>query len=98
MGASWATLVSYSVAWMVVLLFFKSTRSIVWQGIRFAVPIVLVALLAVKAATFVSTAFVPSMFVGLAVFLAGALVMGFLKTSDMGYFSTAVRNALARRA
>lgn len=98
MGASWATLISYSVAWMVVLLFFKRTRSIVWQGMRFAVPIALVALLAVKGATFVSTSFLPSIFVGLTVFLVGALVMGFLNVSDIGYFSTAVKNALARRA
>jgi polysaccharide transporter, PST family len=98
MGASWATLISYSVAWMVVLLFFRRTRSLVWQGIRFAVPIALVALLAVKAASFVSTLFLPSMFVGLTVFLVGAVVTGFLRKSDMGYFSTAVRNALARRA
>jgi len=98
MGACWATLISYSVAWMVVLLFFTQARSVIWQGIRFAVPIALVALLAVKAATFVSTSFLPSMFVGLTVFLVAALVTGLLKVSDMGYLSEALRGALARGA
>ena len=96
MGAAWATLVSYSLAWMGVLLFFKQTRSITWQGIRFAVPIATVALLAVKGATLASASVFPSILVGLFVFIVGALMIGCLKISDVSYFSAAVRGSLGK--
>ena len=54
-GAAWATLVSYTVAWTGVLFFFKETRSLIWQGMRFALPITGFALFAVMCASFVSS-------------------------------------------
>jgi PST family polysaccharide transporter len=98
MGASWATLIGYSVAWMGVPLFFRRTRSVTWQGIRFAVPLALVALLAVKGATFASASVFRSMLVGISAFVVGALIVGYLKISDVSYFSAAVKRALGKVA
>src|SRR5947209_15180745 len=39
-AAAWATLVSYTLAWMLFLLLFEGTRPIMWRGLRRAIPIV----------------------------------------------------------
>jgi len=98
MGAAWATLISYSLAWMVIMLFFRSTRSITWQGIRFAAPAAAIALLAVKSADFVPMSLFLSIFVGLTVFVAGALMIGCLKISDVGYFAAMIRDSRGKIA
>lgn len=98
MGAAWATLISYSAAWMVVLLFFKQTRSVTWQGIRFAVPIAGVALLAVKGAMLASASVFPSLLVGLVAFVVGAFIIRGLKISDVNYLSAAVKSSLEKIA
>jgi len=38
LGAAWATLISYSLAWFAVLLAFRQTRPLVLQGLRWAAP------------------------------------------------------------
>jgi O-antigen/teichoic acid export membrane protein len=50
-GAAWATLISYTAAWMVFLLLFRSTRSLITQGLRYAIPTVFGALASVWAVT-----------------------------------------------
>jgi O-antigen/teichoic acid export membrane protein len=98
MGAACATLVSYSAAWMVVLLFLKRTRSVTWQGLRFALPVAGVALIAVMSATLASTSVFPGMLVGLAVFVVGALAIGCLRISDVSYFSAMIKSSLRKIA
>jgi len=83
MGASWATLMSYSLAWTVVLLFFKQTRSLTWQGIRFAVPIAGLALVTTACAGFISSYVVVRLFAALCIFATGAWALNFVRKSDL---------------
>jgi len=80
----------------VVLFFLKRTRAIVWQGLRFALPVAAVALVAVKCGSLVSAFVVARVLVGLAVFGLGALLSGCLKASDVSYFSSALKRALEK--
>lgn len=97
MGAAWATLISYSVSWTAVLLCFGKTRSITWQGIRFALPIAGVALAAVKCAGLVSP-FLPAFLLGMIVFVLGAAAIGCLKVSDVQQLTAMVKSSLGRIA
>ena len=54
LGASWATVVSYSLAGIFLLLFFSDTRSLVLPGLRIATPL-LVLVLALTALLHLST-------------------------------------------
>jgi O-antigen/teichoic acid export membrane protein len=92
-AAAWATLVSYTLAWMIFLLLFQRTRSIMWRGLRLAIPIVGISLgisLAAKAMPF--SAWVK---IGPAVFLYAACLwaMRFISFEDLDY----VRSAIFRR-
>ena len=44
LGASWATVVSYSVAGIFLLLLFSDTRSLVLPGLRIAAPLLILVL------------------------------------------------------
>jgi O-antigen/teichoic acid export membrane protein len=96
MGAACATLISYTVAWMVVLLFFRAMRSVVWQGLRFALPVTAIALLAVVCAALTPKSIAASLIVSLATFAGGLLVTRQLRRSDVSYVSVAVRQLLQK--
>ncbi len=95
-GAAWATVVSYTLAWMVALLFFKETRSVTRRGLRFAIPIAGVALLAVGCATLLPVVVAGRLAVSLAVFAGGVWVTKSLQRSDLSYVSVLVRGSLAK--
>ncbi|HTZ99637.1 MAG TPA: flippase [Candidatus Aquilonibacter sp.] len=97
MGSAWATLVSYSVAWMAVPFFFKRTRSATWQGLRFALPVAAIALLAVKCATLAPISVLPGIGLALAVFIVGTLITRCLKASDVKLLSGMVKSTLEKR-
>jgi O-antigen/teichoic acid export membrane protein len=44
-GSAWASVFSYAFAWMISLLFFKRTREIVLQGLRWAIPVIFLSLI-----------------------------------------------------
>ena len=82
-GAAWATLVSYTLAWMVCLLFFKQTRSVAWRGILFAVPIAALALLSVGCAAILPVAEVLKVLAACVIFGVGIWVAGFIRKSEL---------------
>ena len=96
MGAAYATLVSYTVAWMVVLLFFGRMRSVIWQGLRFALPVVAVALLAAAGATLMPKSIAAGLSASLAIFALGLIATRQLRGSDLSYVSGVVRQVLQR--
>jgi PST family polysaccharide transporter len=96
MGAACATLISYTVAWMVVLLFFGRMRSVIWQGLRFAFPVITVALLAVACASRMPNPILASLGAGVAIFAVGLVVTKQLRRSDVSYLSVVVRQLLQR--
>jgi O-antigen/teichoic acid export membrane protein len=95
-GAAWATLISYTVTWMVVLLFFTETRSVVWQGLRFALPVVAIALGATECAALTRESIVASLAVSSTLFLGGLFITRYLRWSDMSYVSVLVKQFLPR--
>lgn len=95
-GAAWATVFSYTFAWMVALLFLRQARSVTRQGLRFALPVAGVALLAAKGAVSLPISDFLSPLVGLAIFAVGAFTIGCLKISDLGYLSAMIKNSLMK--
>jgi O-antigen/teichoic acid export membrane protein len=92
-GAAWATLVSYTVAWTAVLFFFQETRSLIWQGMRFALPITGFALFAVTCALFVSTHDIVRILTACILFGSSLWLAGFIKHSDVTDVLSAVRSS-----
>jgi O-antigen/teichoic acid export membrane protein len=93
-GAAWATLVSYTVAWTAVLFCFRETRSLIWQGMRFAGPITGFALFAVAGASFVSTHDIVRILTACTLFGLNLWLFGFIKRSDVTDALSVVRSSL----
>jgi len=85
MGSVWASVVAYSVAWMVVLLAFASTRPIIWRGLRAAIPAIVLACVV----TWITTRFIPGEWLRISVamilFIAGGVMLRLLRISDLDY-------------
>jgi len=96
MGAAWATLISYTIAWMVVLLFFGAMRPVIWQGLRFALPVVAIALVATEVGALLSKAIVLGLGLSLMLFAGGLLLTRLLRPSDVGYASGLLKQLLQR--
>lgn len=96
LGASWATLVSYTVAWTIGLLFLSRSRYVTLQGLRFAVPITIVALLAVRLGMALPSSQIAGLLLALSVFIAGVCVTGSMTKSDLSYLGEMVRESLGR--
>jgi O-antigen/teichoic acid export membrane protein len=95
-GSAWATLVSYTFAWAVVLLGFADTRGMVWEGLRKGVP---VALLSAVVAVIVSHLPLPSVVrlaTALGLYGAGVGVIRTIKAADIQYLRTALGHILGR--
>jgi len=97
-GAAWASLISYTLAWMATLLVFRETRSVTWRGLRFALPIVAVALIATESAGLVPEPPIEKLFVSFVVFSGGILATKCLRVSDLHYVSVLVRESIGRVA
>ena len=82
-GAAWATLISYTMAWMVCLLFIPKTRAVTWQGLRLALPIVGAALFSVACATRLPVNEIVRVVGALALFVAGLWMTGSIRGSDL---------------
>ncbi|HKV63392.1 MAG TPA: flippase [Candidatus Acidoferrum sp.] len=96
MGSAWATLVSYTFAWAVVLLGFSETRGIVWEGLRKGFP---VALLSAAVAVIVSSLPLPSVVRLATAFGLYGVGIGALRTiraGDIQYLRSAFSQTLGR--
>lgn len=100
MGSVWATIVGYSVAWMVVLLPFSRTRPIIWRGLRVALPATALACFAALAVARLPVNEWFRVLLALTVFGAGAAMLRLVQRSDIAYARgvfTQVRAAVGRR-
>lgn len=95
-GAAWATLVSYTLAWMVFLLIFRQTRPIMWRGLRLGVPVAgisgIVALVGSKLPVSAWISVAPS----LAVYAACLWGARLVSAEDVEYVRSAIYNRRPR--
>ena len=85
LGAAWATLISYSLAWFAVLLAFRQTRPLVLQGLRWAVPAFALAVGAVLAASYLPAPVFLKLGAGVVLYAAGVGTAGLFGRDDIAY-------------
>jgi O-antigen/teichoic acid export membrane protein len=96
MGAAYATLVSYSVAWIVVLFFFKETMMVAWQGVRFALPVAATALIACGCATWIFDQPAFRMISAIVLFSIGICAARLVRRTDISYLLVALKGSVGR--
>jgi PST family polysaccharide transporter len=94
LGAAWATLISYSLAWFVVLLVFRQTRPLVLQGLRWAIPAFALALGTAWVVTFLPGSVLVKLAAGILLYAVGIGATRVFGREDIEY----ARAALAHRA
>jgi O-antigen/teichoic acid export membrane protein len=97
-GSAWATLISYTFAWTVVLLLFNRTRTMIWHGLSRGVPVVLLSLFVSFAANYIPVGPVIRLTVATAVYLFGLGAIKTIKTEDLRYLLSALGPTLSRKA
>jgi len=96
LGAAWATLISYSLAWFVVLLAFRQARGLVIEGLRWAIPAITVALAAVWLAALVPGSTMVKFIVGVSLYIAGIGIARLLRWADVEYAWAALAHSQAK--
>jgi PST family polysaccharide transporter len=96
LGAAWATLISYSLAWFVVLLAFRQTRPLVLQGLRWAIPALALALGAAWAGTLLPGSAVVKIVAGICLYAAGAVAARLFRRDDIEYAWAALAHSQAK--
>jgi O-antigen/teichoic acid export membrane protein len=96
LGAAWATLISYSLAWFVVLLAFRQTRALVLQGLRWAIPALALALGAAWAGTLLPGSAVVKIVAGACLYAAGAVAARLFRQDDIEYAWAALAHSQAK--
>ncbi len=94
LGAAWATLISYSLAWFVVLLVFRQTRPLVLQGLRWAIPAFALALGIAWTVRFLPGSVFVKLAAGIFLYAVGIGATKLFGREDIEY----ARAALAHRA
>ncbi len=89
-GAAIATVASYTVGWMVVLLFFSETRSTIYDGWKTALPALLVAGGSVGVAALLPYGNGLRLLAGVVTFAAGALLGRLIHREDVAFAWSAV--------
>jgi len=82
LGASWATVVSYTFASVLMYLCFRSTRSYAWQGARIALLPCALALGITGALHFLPAHFVVKFILAAALYCAGAILTQIVRRSE----------------
>jgi O-antigen/teichoic acid export membrane protein len=83
LGAAWATVISYTVGWMLFLLCLKRTRQLIRQGLQFAVPAMTIALVSVFVGRGVGRNGWTKMTISLGLYCAGLWVTKLIHRSDV---------------
>jgi polysaccharide transporter, PST family len=83
LGAAWATVVSYTVAWMLFLLLLRQTRVLICQGLAFAVPTALIALVSIFVAHLTRFPNWIEFLLALAICGGGMWLTGMVRVSDI---------------
>jgi PST family polysaccharide transporter len=94
LGAAWASLISYGLAWFVVLLAFRQTRRLVLQGLRWTVPALALALGTAWVAALLPGPSVGKFITGICLYTAGIGAARLFGRDDIEYAWA----ALAHRA
>jgi O-antigen/teichoic acid export membrane protein len=93
-GAAWATLISYTFAWMIFLLGLNKTRALIWPGIQFAIRTTGAALFAVCAVWFLGIRDFFGITFGIAIYLIGLWVTGMIRRGDLLYLREVLTRTL----
>ena len=96
LGAAWATLISYGLAWFIVLLAFRQTRSLVLQGLRWTVPALALALGTSWGAALLPAPAVAKLLAGVCLYAAGIGVTRLLGREDIEYAWAALAHSQAK--
>jgi O-antigen/teichoic acid export membrane protein len=96
LGAAWATVMSYTLAWFVVLLAFRQTRPLVLQGLRWAIPALALALGAVWASALLPGSAVVKFLAGVCLYAAGIGATRLFGRDDIEYAWNALAHGQAR--
>jgi O-antigen/teichoic acid export membrane protein len=94
LGASWATVVSYSSA--LVFLLFKPTRFITWQGLSIAAPPLALALAISFTMQHWAVHFVVKFIVAVLLYAGGVRLIGTVRATDLQRFKEIARRTLDR--
>ena len=84
-GAAWSTLVSYSLAWMAVLLLLGRTRALIGQGLRRAIPAGLLSLAASAAVLLLAVPAPARAALALTLYAAGIWGLRMIRREDLEY-------------
>jgi len=95
-GAAIATVASYSIGWMVILLFFPETRPTIYDGWKTALPALLIAAASVWIASLLPFGDVLRVVAGLSTFIVGTLLTGLIHREDVAFAWSAVAGMFAR--
>jgi O-antigen/teichoic acid export membrane protein len=93
-GSAWATLVSYTIAWCVVLLGFAATRGMVWEGLRKGIPVVLWSVGVAVIAGWLPWSSVARVGVALVLYGIGVRIMGTVTAEDVQYLRAALSHTI----
>jgi O-antigen/teichoic acid export membrane protein len=96
LGASWATVISYGVAGILMYLFFKSSREIAWQGLRITAPPLAVTLAITFGLRFWPVHFAVKFVAAAILYVVGAWLTGTVRKSEIDHLKEIVRRALSR--
>jgi len=94
LGASWATVISYSVAAVFAYLIFPSSREFAWLGLRIALPPLLVAVAISVAMQHWQTSVAVKFFAAVSLYALGAWLTGTVRKSDTDQLKEVARRAL----
>lgn len=97
-GSAWATVVSYTFAWAIVLLGFPDTRAMMWHGLRKGIPVVLVSSVGAVLAGSLPLSPVFRLVTALVLYGAGVSLMRTIRSADLQYLRAAWHQTVWRRA
>lgn len=92
LGASWATVISYAVASIFVFLLFRPTRALTLQGVKIAIPPLLLALAITASLTIIPWVFWWKFSVATVAYLAGVCLTGTVRRSELDRAWNLIRN------
>jgi O-antigen/teichoic acid export membrane protein len=93
-GSAWATVVSYTAAWMMVLLSFRATRGLIWEGLRCAIPLSLLSLISAFSASLIPAPTIVRLGLGVLAYSIGVWGSRVITRQDIVYCIGAVRQSL----
>jgi len=92
-GSAWASVISYTLGWMVVLLAFEGTRGLIWLGLSRAFPICVLAFAVTALASSIAVPAIVQIILGLMVYVIGAWLIGGLRYEDLEHARKIVNRA-----